>query len=122
MFPVSSQHTAKIKANKLTMPQKLPKSIIHYFLHSIHAAKIKETRLTSTPKFLIDLLLLILHCLQEELRASHSVREKEVNKQRNLDRVRIRDPANRKRIVSSSKELLSAHRSIGYSMLAWIRG
>ena len=37
---------------------------------------------------------------QEELKSNHSVGEREVTKQRNLDRVRIRDPANRKRIVS----------------------
>ena len=37
---------------------------------------------------------------QEELRETHTVGEKEVNKQRNLDRARIRDPANRKRLVS----------------------
>jgi len=38
---------------------------------------------------------------QEELKSNHSVGEREVTKQRNLDRVRIRDPANRKRIVST---------------------
>ena len=39
---------------------------------------------------------------QEELKSNHSVGEREVAKQRNLDRVRIRDPANRKRIVSTN--------------------
>ena len=39
---------------------------------------------------------------QEELKSTHSVGEREVSKQRNLDRVRIRDPTNRKRIVSST--------------------
>ena len=37
---------------------------------------------------------------QEELQVSHSAREKELNKQRAVDRVRVRDPANRQRIVS----------------------
>lgn len=37
---------------------------------------------------------------QEELQASHGAREKELNKQRAVDRVRVRDPANRQRIVS----------------------
>ena len=37
---------------------------------------------------------------REEVRAAHSVGDREVGKQRSLDRVRIRDPANRKRIVS----------------------
>lgn len=46
---------------------------------------------------------------QEELRTSHSVREREVNKQRNLDRVRLRDPANRKRIVSSTLSFFSTN-------------
>lgn len=40
--------------------------------------------------------------LQDEIRAAHGVWEREVTKQRNLDRVKFRDPANRKRIVSSS--------------------
>ena len=39
---------------------------------------------------------------QEELQVSHSAREKELNKQRAVDRVRVRDPANRQRIVSFS--------------------
>ena len=44
--------------------------------------------------------------LQEELKTNHAVREREVNKQRNLDRVKIRDPANRKRISQvKSREL-----------------
>ena len=33
---------------------------------------------------------------------THGVWEKEVSKQRNLDRVRFKDPANRKRTVSSN--------------------
>ena len=40
-------------------------------------------------------------CLQEEIRATHGVWEREVSKQRNMDRVRFRDPSNRKRIVST---------------------
>lgn len=36
--------------------------------------------------------------VQEEMKSYHGVTEREVSKQRNLDRVRIRDPANRKRI------------------------
>ena len=46
---------------------------------------------------------------QEELKSNHSVGEREVTKQRNLDRVRIRDPANRKRIVSTHHLIPTMH-------------
>lgn len=38
--------------------------------------------------------------LQEELQISHGAREKELNKQRAVDRARVRDPSNRQKIVS----------------------
>ena len=39
---------------------------------------------------------------QEELKAYHTDRRKEVNQQKTLDRTRVNDPANRRRIVSST--------------------
>ena len=39
--------------------------------------------------------------LQEELKAYHTDRRKEVNQQKALDRTRVNDPANKRRIVSS---------------------
>jgi hypothetical protein len=42
---------------------------------------------------------------KEEIRATHGVWEREVSKQRNLDRVRFRDPANRKRISQFESDL-----------------
>ncbi|CAI8010293.1 Protein FAM92A [Geodia barretti] len=42
---------------------------------------------------------------KEEIRVAHGVWEKEVNKQRNMDRVRFRDPANRKRISQFESDL-----------------
>ena len=38
--------------------------------------------------------------MQEELKSVKAIGEREVNKQRLLDRIRIRDPTNRKKIVS----------------------
>eukprot|EP00731_Ephydatia_muelleri_P035346 Em0115g14a len=42
---------------------------------------------------------------KEELHTSHDVREKEVDKQRSLERVRIRDPTNRRRLAQYDTEL-----------------
>ncbi len=58
----------------------------------------REISISSVPKprFYIIIVLYI----QDELKSTRSVGEREVTKQRGLDRVKIRDPANRKKIVS----------------------
>lgn len=42
---------------------------------------------------------------KEELHTSHNIREKEIDKQRTLERVRIRDPTNRRRMSEFDTEL-----------------
>ena len=58
-------------------------------------------------------------CLQEEIRATHGVWEREVSKQRNMDRVRFRDPSNRKRIVSTPTAVLCYTFCI-WAMVGWV--
>lgn len=40
-------------------------------------------------------------CIQEELKACHTDREKVINQQRTLDRTRIREPTNSRKLVSN---------------------
>jgi len=47
--------------------------------------------------------------LQEELQISHGAREKELSKQRTVDRARVRDPSNRQKIVSLLGVLIGSH-------------
>ena len=57
----------------------------------------------------VPTLLPMLLLLQEELQISHGAREKELNKQRTVDRARVRDPSNRQKIVSLLGIFISSH-------------
>lgn len=61
---------------------------------------LQHTWFTSWRRWCTSPITALIMLLQEELQISHGAREKELNKQRAVDRARVRDPSNRQKIVS----------------------